>query len=210
MQPIHAAALEGFVLGASLIVAIGAQNAFVLRQGLARRQVFAIASFCFLADAALIAAGVGGLGSIIQAAPGTLRLVTLAGAVFLGAYAVMAFRRALHPGSLSASRSGESRLGPVLATTAALTFLNPHVYLDTVVLLGGLSARHAGLSRAAFGAGAAAASGVWFYGLGYGARLLAPLFAKPVAWRWLDLGIALIMASIALSLLWQAARGVVV
>jgi len=181
-----AAATEGFLLGASLIVAIGAQNAFVLRQGLARRQVFAVTTFCFLADALLISLGVAGVGSLLLT------------------YGAMALRRALHPGNLSAASAAQSRLGTALATAAALTFLNPHVYLDTVVLLGSLSARHAGAARVAFGAGAAMASAVWFYGIGFGARFAAPLFARPAAWRILDVAIAIIMASIALSLLAQA------
>ncbi|MCX5512310.1 amino acid transporter [Kaistia algarum] len=198
-----AAAIQGFLLGASLIVAIGAQNAFVLRQGLARRQVFAVTTFCFLADALLIALGVAGVGSLVQSSPGILFAVTLAGSAFLFAYGVMALRRALHPGNLSAADAARSTLGSALATAAALTFLNPHVYLDTIVLLGSLSARHAGAARIAFGAGAALASALWFYGLGFGARLAAPLFARPAAWRILDGAIAVIMASIAISLLVQ-------
>ncbi|WP_425105738.1 LysE/ArgO family amino acid transporter [Ancylobacter sp.] len=198
-----APALEGFLLAASLIVAIGAQNAFVLRQGLARRHVFAVATFCVLADATLILAGVAGLGTLVQQSPRLLTVVTLAGSAFLFAYGMMALRRALHPGGLSARGAAEPRLAPALMTVAALTFLNPHVYLDTVVLLGSLSARHVGWARAAFAVGAACASAVWFYGLGYGARFLAPLFARPVAWRVLDGVIALIMTLIAVSLLLQ-------
>ncbi|WEK52425.1 MAG: LysE/ArgO family amino acid transporter [Candidatus Kaistia colombiensis] len=197
-------AFEGFLLGASLIVAIGAQNAFVLRQGLVRRHVFPIATFCFLADALLIAAGVGGLGSLVQAMPRVLFVVTLAGAAFLFAYGAMAMRRAFHTMGLSATGAAETRLGPALATVAALTFLNPHVYLDTVVLLGSLSARHAGEARLAFALGAMTASCAWFYALGYGARMLAPLFARPVAWQALDIVIGLVMFLIAASLLWQA------
>jgi len=201
--PLAAPALEGFLLGASLIVAIGAQNAFVLRQGLARRHVFAVAAFCTLSDAVLIIAGVAGLGTLVQQSPLVLTVVTLAGAAFLFTYGAMALRRALHPGGLSARGAAESQLGPALAKIAALTFLNPHVYLDTVVLLGSLSARHVGMERVAFAAGAATASAVWFFSLGYGARLAAPLFARPSAWRVLDGLIALVMAAIATSLLWQ-------
>ena len=127
-------AIEGFLLGASLIVAIGAQNAFVLRQGLARRLVFPIATFCFFSDAVLIAAGVGGLGSLVQAMPRLLFVVTLAGAAFLAIYGAMAIRRAFQNIGLSSVGAAEMKLGPALATVAALTFLNPHVYLDTVVL----------------------------------------------------------------------------
>jgi L-lysine exporter family protein LysE/ArgO len=196
-------AIEGFLLGASLIVAIGAQNAFVLRQGLARKNVFAIATFCFVADALLIAAGVAGLGSVVQSHPTVLLVVTLAGAAFLIAYGTMALRRAFRSGALSAAGAAEMRLKPALATVAALTFLNPHVYLDTVVLLGSLSGRHAGEARVAFGLGAMLASAVWFYTLGYGARLLAPVFARPIAWQVLDVVIGIVMLLIAASLLWQ-------
>lgn len=199
--PIAAAALEGFLLGGSLIVAIGAQNAFVLRQGLARMHVFAISTFCFLADALLIVLGVAGLGSLVQAASSVLFWATIAGALFLFAYGLIALRRALHPGGLSAAGAATTSLLPALATCAAFTFLNPHVYLDTVVLVGSLSARHAGAGRVAFAAGAASASAVWFYGVGFGARLLAPIFARPAAWRVLDAAIALIMGWIAVSLL---------
>lgn len=201
MSSFAAPALQGFALGASLIVAIGAQNAFVLRQGLLRRHVLAVTTICFLADAALITAGVAGVGSLIQAAPGALRVVTLAGAAFLAVYGVLAARRALRPGRLEASGEAATGLRRAVATCLALTFLNPHVYLDTVVLLGGLSARFAGPERVAFGVGAATASAVWFYGLGYGARLLTPLFARRTAWRVLDAAIALVMWSIAISLL---------
>jgi L-lysine exporter family protein LysE/ArgO len=201
MPAVAAPALQGFALGASLIVAIGAQNAFVLRQGLLRRHVFVVATICFLSDAVLIAAGVAGIGALIQAAPGALGAVTLAGAAFLAVYGVLAARRALHPGRLEAASAAGGSLGRAVATALALTFLNPHVYLDTVVLLGGLSARFAGVERVAFGGGAAAASCAWFYGLGYGSRLLAPRFARRTAWRVLDAAIALVMWSIAASLI---------
>jgi L-lysine exporter family protein LysE/ArgO len=200
MSGFAAPALQGFALGGSLIVAIGAQNAFVLRQGLLRRHVLAVTTICFLSDAALITAGVAGVGSLIQAAPGALRVVTLAGAAFLAVYGALAARRALHPGRLEASGDVAAGLRRAVATCLALTFLNPHVYLDTVVLLGGLSARFAGAERVAFGVGAATASAVWFYGLGFGARLLTPIFARRAAWRVLDATIALVMWSIAISL----------
>jgi L-lysine exporter family protein LysE/ArgO len=197
-------AVEGFLLGASLIVAIGAQNAYVLRQGLARSHVFPITTFCFLSDALLIAAGVGGMGSLVRAAPAWMTAISIAGALFLFAYGALALRRALHPGALEAAGRAEPSLRRALATVAALTFLNPHVYLDTVVLVGSLSARHAGMDRVFFGVGAALASAVWFYSLGFGARWLSPLFARPLAWRALDLAIAAIMAAIGASLIAQA------
>ena len=202
-----AAAVEGFLLGASLIVAIGAQNAFVLRQGLERRHVFAVAVACSLSDAVLIAAGVLGLGSLIRQAPSILAVVTLAGAAFLAGYAAVALRRALRPESLRPATGGTASLAATLATCLALTWLNPHVYLDTVVLIGGLSARHASLAAAAFGAGAALASVVWFFALAYGARLLTPLFARRRAWQILDGGIALVMGALALRLVVEAAAG---
>lgn len=199
-----AAALEGFLLGAGLIVAIGAQNAFVLRQGLRREHVFAVTTVCWLSDAALIAVGVAGAGRLVKAHPALLAAVTLAGIAFLAVYGAIAFRRALRPGGLVGTDAPGQPLRATLLTVLALTFLNPHVYLDTVVLVGGLSARHEGSAAAAFAAGAALASVVWFYGLGFGARLLAPLLARPVAWRILDLGIALVMWGIAIRLGWEA------
>jgi L-lysine exporter family protein LysE/ArgO len=198
------AAIEGFLLGAGLIIAIGAQNAFVLRQGLKREHVFAVATVCWLSDALLIALGVAGVGGLVKASPGVLTLVTIAGVAFLAAYGAIAFLRALRPGRLEASASRRQGLGATLLTALALTFLNPHVYLDTVVLIGGLSARHEGAAAVAFATGAALASAVWFYGLGFGARLLAPLLARPAAWRILDLGIAIVMWGIAIGLAVEA------
>jgi L-lysine exporter family protein LysE/ArgO len=195
------AALSGFLLGASLIIAIGAQNAFILRQGLLRQHVFILSLICALSDALLITAGVAGLGTLIARSPTLISVVTLGGAAFLFWYASVAFRRALHPEVLEAASSGNGNLKMAIGTVLALTFLNPHVYLDTVVLLGGLSARFEGASRAAYGAGAALSSFVWFFGLGYGARLLQPIFAKPAAWRVLDVLIGLVMAGIGLGLL---------
>ena len=199
-----AAAIEGLLLGASLIVAIGAQNAFVLRQGLARRHVFAVASVCALSDLVLIAAGVGGLGTLVREAPALLTVVSLGGAVFLAAYGLLSFYRALRPGALAPAERAATGFGATIATCLALTFLNPHVYLDTVVLIGALSARHPGAGAVAFGAGAGMASVIWFYGLGYGARLAAPIFARPMAWRILDTLIGVVMLAIALRLVGEA------
>ena len=197
---IGTAAIEGFLLGAGLIVAIGAQNAFVLRQGLKREHVFAVATVCAVSDALLIAVGVAGMGELVKASPDLLTLVTVAGIVFLVSYGAVAFFRALRPGKLEAAAPTGQGLGATILTALALTFLNPHVYLDTVVLIGGLSARHEGAAAVTFALGAAAASVVWFYGLGFGARLLAPLLARPAAWRVLDLGIAIVMWGIAIRL----------
>ena len=202
--PLLSAALEGFLLGASLIVAIGAQNAFVLRQGLARRHVFAVATVCSLADLALVAAGIGGLGTLIRQTPSLLTGVALAGAAFLTVFGLMSFRRALRPDTLTPAPAAEPGLAATIVTCLALTFLNPHVYLDTVVLIGGLSARHAGSGAVAFGAGAGLASLAWFYGLAYAARLAAPVLARPPAWRVLDTLIGIVMLAIAARLAGEA------
>lgn len=192
-----AAAAQGFLVGAGLIIAIGAQNAFVLRQGLLREHVLPVVLFCATSDAVLIVLGVAGFGMLIRSSPALLGIVKWGGAAFLAAYSVMALRRVLQPQFLSAGGSAAPSLAAALAQCAAFTWANPHVYLDTVVLVGGLSATHARADRIAFGIGAACASFVWFFALGFGARLLAPLFARPTAWRLLDLLIALIMAAIA-------------
>ena len=200
ISPVFSAAIAGFLLGASLIIAIGAQNAFILRQGLLRQHVFILSLICALSDALLIAAGVAGLGTLISQSPKLITAVTIGGALFLFSYAVIAFRRALKPEVLKAANAGEARLGPAIAACLAFTFLNPHVYLDTVVLLGSLSAAYEGQARLAFGLGAATASFVWFFGLGYGARLLEPVFARPASWRVLDFLIGAVMSAIGLSL----------
>ena len=198
-------AIEGFLLGASLIVAIGAQNAFVLRTGLEKRHVFAVATICALSDALLIAAGVAGLGAIVQRNPTWLSAITIAGAAFLFAYGALSLRRAfLWREALRPATAAGGSLAAAIGTALALTFLNPHVYLDTVVLIGALSARHPPAGAAAFGAGAALASVVWFYGLAYGARLAAPLFARPRAWQVLDIAIAIVMWGIAARLAAEA------
>ena len=199
--------LNGFFLGASLIIAIGAQNAFILRQGLLRQHVFIVCLICALADAALIALGVAGLGTLVQGSPKLIQAVTIGGAAFLFAYSFIAFRRALKPAALETKGEGEGSLRIAVSTCLAFTFLNPHVYLDTVVLLGSLSARFEGGGRLAYAVGAMTASFVWFFALGYGARLLEPVFAKPAAWRILDVMIGLVMAAIALSLLGRLLGG---
>ena len=193
--------VAGFGTGLSLIVAIGAQNAFVLRQGIRREHVGAVAGLCALSDAALIVAGVLGIGTVVERAPVVLDIVRWGGVVFLLGYAVIALRRALRPEVLRAVADGAgTTLAAALTTAAALTFLNPHVYLDTVLLLGSIANQHGDDGRWDFATGAVLASLVWFFGLGYGARRLAPLFAKPVAWRVLDASIAAVMTLIALSL----------
>ena len=195
------AAVAGFLLGGSLIIAIGAQNAFILRQGLTRSHVFVVCLIAAISDAALITLGVAGLGAIVAGSKILISLVTLGGAVFLFAYAVLAVRRALQAHVLQAANQSANGFWAAVSTCLALTFLNPHVYLDTVLLIGGLSGQYSGGARIAFGSGAAVASFVWFFGLGYGARLLAPAFARPIAWKLLDMIIALIMALLGVGLL---------
>lgn len=194
---IWAAASEGFLLGLSLILAIGSQNAFVLRQGIRREHVLLIVSVCALSDALLIGAGVLGLGAMIRNWPALVFWATLGGVVFLSVYGLLAFRRALNPGRLVAAGGETLNWRMALMATLAFTFLNPHVYLDTVILLGGISARYPVDSRMFFWAGGAVASFTFFFALGFGARLLAPLFARPSAWRVLDGVIALVMWGIA-------------
>ncbi len=191
-----AAAFEGLLLGAGLIIAIDVQNAFVLRQGLLRRHILPVALVCSFADALLIAAGVGGFGRLVQSVPVLLTIFTALGATFLFFYGAVAFRNALHPGTLEAATAEKAGLGAVLAACLAFTFLNPHVYFDTLVLIGASSARFPTPSAIAFGIGAALASFLWFFGLAYGARLLTPIFARPAAWRVLDLLIGIIMWTI--------------
>ncbi|ANF31270.1 amino acid transporter [Leifsonia xyli] len=190
----------GLGSAASLIIAIGAQNAFVLRQGLRRQHVLPIVIICVLSDAILIAAGVAGIGVIVKNAPIALEIVRWAGFLFLVGYAVFAARRALKPESLSTSGAVAGSLAAAVGTCLAITWLNPHVYLDTVLLLGSLSASHGDPGRWAFGAGAATASLLWFGMLGFGARFAAPVFAKPVAWRILDGAIAVLMLVLAVLL----------
>ncbi len=195
----------GFTLGATLIIAIGAQNAFVLRQGLRREHVAAVVIFCAAADLILIGAGVAGLATMLGNAPRLTVFLTVAGAAFLGWYGVVALRRALRPQSLVASQgAGPTTLASAMTQVAGFTFLNPHVYLDTVLLMGSIGARQAADARIWFVGGAACASGLWFTGLGFGARLLAPLFARPAAWRVLDSLIGLTMLALAAALLASA------
>jgi L-lysine exporter family protein LysE/ArgO len=197
--------LSGAAFGASLIVAIGAQNAFVLRQGLRGEHVGLVIAVCALSDAVLIVAGVAGASALLERVPGLLGVIRLGGAAFLLGYAALALRRALRPGNLEPAdaASEPASAGAALATVLALTWLNPHVYLDTVVLLGSVAGSH-GDARWSFALGAALASGVWFTALGRGAALLRPLFAKSSAWRVLDGFVALVMATLAVTLVASA------
>jgi L-lysine exporter family protein LysE/ArgO len=209
--------LAGLGLGLSLIVAIGAQNVFVLRQGIRREHVLAVVIICALSDAALIAAGVAGLGFVLSAAPWLVVVARWAGALFLLTYGILAARRAWHGGeeldvdetdtaSPGASATDGStatltrtRLAPVILTTLALTWLNPHVYLDTVLMLGSIAATH-GDQRWLFASGAMAASILWFTALGFGARYLGRWLRTPRSWRILDAVIAVVMIASAISL----------
>lgn len=198
----------GFALSATLIAAIGAQNAFVLRQGLRREHVALIVSFCALADLVLIGAGVAGLASVLGEHPSLTAALTIGGSAFVGWYGVRALRRALRPQSLIAASGTEplSR-GAALAQAAGFTLLNPHVYVDTMLLMGAIGSRQAPDMRAWFVGGAACASGIWFTSLGFGARLLSPLFARRRAWQILDALIGATMLVIAALLARQAWLG---
>jgi len=191
---------KGFVLSAGLIVAIGAQNMFVLRQGLKREHVLPIVLFCALADATLIVAGVNGLGSVLALIPGLSLVLSLGGAAFLSWYGISALRRAANPSALVVGNEAGMTLSAALAGAAAFTFLNPHVYIDTVMLMGAVGVSLPPLERPFFMTGAALASLVWFSSLGFGARFLAPLFARPTAWRVLDVAIGVMMLTLAASL----------
>jgi L-lysine exporter family protein LysE/ArgO len=179
--------VQGLALSFGLIVAIGAQNAFVLRQGLRREHVGGVVLFCAAADAVLIAAGVLGMAQALGQSPDLARALALAGAVFLAVYGWQALRRARHAHRLDASVAGSSlSLVAAVAQAAAFTLLNPHVYLDTVLLVGSIGAQQPAALRGWFIAGAAGASLAWFSLLGFGARWLAPWFARPRAWQVLD------------------------
>ncbi len=191
--------IAGFALGFSLILAIGAQNAFVLRQGLRREHVFPLCLTCAVSDAILIAAGVAGFGTLAQAAPWFETVMRYGGAVFLTWYALRSFRSAWQGGAAMETGNGQrTSLRAALLTVLAFTWLNPHVYLDTVVLIGSISAQYA--DRLAFAIGAMTSSFVFFFTLGYGARILSPIFARPRAWQVLDVLIGVVMLAIALKL----------
>ena len=195
--------ISGFLLGLSLILAIGAQNAFVLRQGLRREHVFAVALVCALSDAVLIAAGVAGFAVLVTGVPWLAPVMRFGGAAFLLAYAMRSLWSAWRNSeALNPSDDVRKSLGATLTTCLAFTWLNPHVYLDTLVLLGSVSTRYAG-QRIIFAIGAMSASFLFFFALGYGARLLRPLFADPRAWRLLAVLIGITMALLAAKLVME-------
>ncbi|MES2246441.1 MAG: LysE/ArgO family amino acid transporter [Pseudomonadota bacterium] len=196
------ATVAGFVTGAGLIIAIGAQNAFVLRQGLQRSHVGLVVAVCALSDIALILLGVAGIGALVLEWPQLLQVLRFGGAAFLAWYGLLAAQRAWRgAGALAPDQGNEKSMRRVLLACLAFTFLNPHVYLDTMVLVGSLSTRYPGMVQWAFGLGACLASAVWFAALGFGARLLQPIFRKPQAWRVLDGCIAIFMLTLCLLLL---------
>jgi L-lysine exporter family protein LysE/ArgO len=193
--------LAGFATSLSLIVAIGAQNAFVLRQGLRREHVLPVVLTCALSDALLISGGIAGLGALLTRSPLALTIAKYGGAAFLLTYAVVAARRAVRPGAMSPADHAPAALRGVVLTCLGFTYLNPHVYLDTVVLLGTLANQRGTDGRWLYGAGAVAASFGWFFALGFLARRLGPIFARPRAWQFLDGSIALIMTTLAVWML---------
>jgi L-lysine exporter family protein LysE/ArgO len=196
-----AALIAGFALGGGLIVAIGAQNAFIIRQGVLGQHVFLVCLFCALGDAVLIWSGIYGLSSLTKAVPELVSVMTYGGAVFLIYYGIRALVRAFRQESLPESKSGSAKLWPVLAACAGFIFLNPHVYLDTVVLVGSIANARGPGEQAPFATGATLASFMWFFVLGYGAVLLRPWLARPRVWRGIEYAIAAIMFTLAYLLL---------
>ncbi|MDG6894461.1 LysE/ArgO family amino acid transporter [Volucribacter amazonae] len=193
---------SGFALGLSLILAIGAQNAFVLKQGIKRQYVFTVCSICALSDALLISLGVFGFGEIIQQYPLIVEIARYFGAFFLFVYGLKSFHSAIKQhNSLQAQGQEQQQLVKIVLVCLAFTWLNPHVYLDTVILIGAISTQFS--EKYSFALGAMFASFVFFFSLGYGAKLLRPLFANPKSWKILDILIGIIMWSIACSLLWN-------
>lgn len=195
MNTAYLVVLTGFATTMALIAAIGAQNAFVLRQGIRGEHVMPVVALCAVSDLVLIFAGIAGFGALIAAHPDVVVVAKYGGALFLIGYGVLAARRAMKPGTLTPSDAAPARLAGVLATCLALTFLNPHVYLDTVILLGALANEHQD-SRWLFGVGAVTASVVWFTGLGFGAKRLGRFFATARTWRILDGLIAAMMIAL--------------
>jgi L-lysine exporter family protein LysE/ArgO len=193
-------AAAGLLTGLTLIVAIGAQNAFVLRQGLAREHVAPVVAICAVSDLVLIVAGVAGIGTIVEQAGWLVEVIRWFGLAFLTAYGVRSLLHARHSGGLAAGAPDALSLRAAVLTATALTWLNPHVYLDTVLLLGSIGNTHGSDGRWWFAAGAGLSSVLWFSGLGFGARLLSPLLALPRAWQVLDVLIGLTMLGIAVLL----------
>ena len=203
--------MQGCGMGAGLIIAIGAQNAFVLKQGIMRNYVFATALTCSLADALLIALGVGGLGTLLVASPLLLAVARWGGVVFLLYYSVRAFRSAIKASTVVVAEGPERpTLRQTIVTLLVVTFFNPHTYLDAVVVLGCIGAQFSEEGKRFFAGGAILSSFLWFFGVSYGARYLSPLFKSPLSWRILDVIVGCIMLGIAFSLIfWEPNVGVV-
>ena len=193
--------IEGFALSMGLILAIGPQNIFVVRQGLLRSHIFVVCLICSLSDALLIIVGVLGLGSILANIEGADFLISVAAALFIASYGVMRIRSSMDPVGMSISDEKAQGLSSTILTLLAFTFLNPHVYLDTVILIGGASSRYSVDDRYMFAIGAALASFLFFFALGYGARRLSSVLDKPDAWKFIDRGIACVMFGIAGSIM---------
>ena len=193
--------IKGMGIGASLIIAIGAQNAFVLKQGLLRQHVLTCVLICTLCDIVLISAGIAGMGTLISSSPNLLWVAKLGGAAFLLFYGLRSARAAFTTQTMQVVDQNVTSHAAIIAMAFSFSLLNPHVYLDTVVLLGAIGGQQVGNARFAFALGAISASIIWFFSLGFGARLLQPLFAKPIAWRILDGLIAAVMWLLAASLL---------
>jgi L-lysine exporter family protein LysE/ArgO len=198
-------AIAGLLTGAGLIIAIGAQNVFVLRQGIRREHVLPVVAVCTASDIILILAGVIGLGALVSAHPQVIDAATIAGGAYLLVLAALATRRVIRPAAISAD-SGGSATGrwAAIGTAVALTWLNPHVYLDTVITLGAIANSQGADAKWAFAAGACTASLLWFGALGYGSGRLSPLFARPRAWQLLDVLVAVVMGTLGAGLIVSA------
>ena len=198
---VASAAVEGFALSLGLILALGPQNVFVMRQGLMKSHVFAVCLACSLFDAALITAGVLGMGSFLSGIEGAEKAIAVGATLFLVGYGLLRIKSAMNPEGMSTEGDGESDLKATIGAAAAFTFLNPHVYVDTLLLIGGTSSRYLGDERISFGVGAATASFVFFFSLGYGASSLSEVLNSPKVWRYIDLSIACIMFVIAAAIM---------
>lgn len=192
--------MQGFGIGAGLIIAIGAQNSFVLSQGVRKQYIFVIPLICSLCDAVLICAGAAGVGTFVASRPHIAYYAGIGGALFLFWYGLKSLLAAFNGNAQQESKNVSNGMKTIVFTTLALSLLNPHVYLDTIVLLGSISGQFEGMSRFIFTLGACTASFVWFFSLSYGGTLLEPLFRKPISWRILDFSIFIVMWTIAFSI----------